>query len=841
MIYRIETVVRRTRRFFSRNRFVVWMFGLSSTASAGMSPDRGLVILQIDGLSREQLMRAVNSGRMPFVEQLMANDSYTLHSVYSGLPSSTPAVHGEFFYGVKGCVPAFRFKRPEDSRPVMMLESAVALDIQNSLAQQGEPLLRNGSVYSDMFDGGADEASFCASSLGWSQLIPTGNTVKMIIFVLLNIVSLVRVVLLTVFELLLSLIDLIRGVADGQSLLKELQFVPIRIATAVLLRELVAIGVKLDVARGLPIIHANFLSFDEQSHRRGPDSRFAHWSLKGIDNAIARIWRSARRSEHRDYDLWIHSDHGQEKTKSYSVEFGRTLHDAVNEVLLSYILLDSDGLLPVDSRKKSSKEWLDDPDLQYAHLLGSKKLSGWLSRHFRESPTDTYIQFSIAAMGPIGFIYLQQVMNEKTRVSVAKDLVQKANVPMVITSGIDNQDLSQARVFTSQGNFNLPDDKITIFGQDHPFLEDVCTDLIALCHHQYSGDFVLCGWAKDQVALSFRVENGAHAGPGPNETHAFALLPSDVFKGPQEQSYLDFSKLRKAAMEALGKWPIQAKPAAEVKQNQSMADQLEAEITQPHKRDFFRVMTYNVHSCTGMDGRISPRRIARIIAMYDPDVVALQELVVGSESSSHIDQALIIAGELNMNLSFHPVKQLEQGQFGNAILSKHPMRLLDASALASKPKRHRPNIAPLDQARGAIEVEIEYRGKLFTMINTHLGLTADERKQQVADLLSAPRFTNEKKATILCGDFNATRAHETYRTISKVMKDVEVQFEEIRPEKTFPAKFPTLRIDHIFVAKEVNVRDIMVPLNQLTKVASDHLPLIADIEFESLSEKIAPQ
>jgi endonuclease/exonuclease/phosphatase family metal-dependent hydrolase len=509
-------------------------------------------------------------------------------------------------------------------------------------------------------------------------------------------------------------------------------------------------------------------------------------------------------------------------------------------------LLDSDGLLPVDSRKKSSKEWLDDPDLQYAHLLGSKKLSGWLSRHFRESPTDTYIQFSIAAMGPIGFIYLQQVMNEKTRVSVANDLVQKANVPMVITSGIDNEDLSQARVFTSKGDFILPEDKITIFGQDHPFLDDVCTDLIALCHHQYSGDFVLCGWAKNQAALSFRVENGAHAGPGPNETHAFALLPSDVFTGLQEQSYLNFSKLRRAAMEALGKWPIPAnspavKPAAADKQDQSMKDQLEAEITQPQERDFFRVMTYNVHSCTGMDGRISPRRIARIIAMYDPDVVALQELVVGSESSSHIDQALIIAGELNMNLSFHPVKQLAQGQFGNAILSKHPMRLLDASALASKPKRHRPNIAPLDQARGVMEVEIDYRGKSFSMINTHLGLTADERRQQVAELLSEPRFTDEKKAAILCGDFNATRAHTTHRTISKVMKDVEVQFEKKKPQKTFPAKFPALRIDHIFVAKEVNVRDIMVPLNQLTKVASDHLPLIADIEFESQGEKMAPQ
>ncbi|MFT6408439.1 MAG: endonuclease/exonuclease/phosphatase family metal-dependent hydrolase [Arenicella sp.] len=651
----------------------------------------------------------------------------------------------------------------------------------------------------------------------------------MIIFVLLNIVSVLRVVLLTAFELLLSLIDLIRGVAGGQNILKELQFVPVRIATAVLLRELVTIGVKLDAARGLPIIHANFLGFDEQSHRRGPGSRFAHWSLKGIDNAISRIWRSASRSEHRDYDLWIHSDHGQEKTKSYPIEFGRTLHDAVNEVLLSYVVTRDSLLTPTSLDNETGKERLDDPDLQYAHLLGSTKLSGWLSRHFQESPTDTYVDFSIAAMGPLGFIYLQQVINNNTRLSVAHDLVDKAKVPMVVMPSVDGDDLSQARVVSAHGVFNLPADKIEIFGEDHPFLEDVCTDLIALCHHQYSGDFVLCGWAKGEPALSFRIENGAHAGPGPNETHAFALLPSDVVKGSLTQPYLNFSKLRAAAMEALGRQVI---TQSVVEKTELTGDQLEAEITKPHKRDFFRVMTYNVHSCTGMDGRISPRRIARINAMYDPDIVALQELEANSGSSSHIDQAVAIAGELNMNLEFHPVKQLEQGHFGNAILSKHPMRLLDASPLSANPKRNRPNIKPLDQARGVMEVEVDYRGKTFTMINTHLGLTAEERKQQVVDLLAAPRFTSEKKAMILCGDFNATRAHHTHRSISKVMKDVEVIFENKKRKKTFPAKFPALRIDHIFVANEVSVRDVMVPSNQLTKVASDHLPLIADIEFD---------
>ena len=45
----------------------------------------------------------------------------------------------------------------------------------------------------------------------------------------------------------------------------------------------------IDATRGLPVIYLDFVGYDEQSHRRGPSSRFAHWSLKGIDGAIGRL------------------------------------------------------------------------------------------------------------------------------------------------------------------------------------------------------------------------------------------------------------------------------------------------------------------------------------------------------------------------------------------------------------------------------------------------------------------------------------------------------------------------------------------------------------------------
>jgi len=127
-----------------------------------------------------------------------------------------------------------------------------------------------------------------------------------------------RAAVLLVIELFLALFDFVSGVIDGHDLFKELKLVPTRVGITILLRELITMGAKIDIARGMPIVHLNLIGYDEQAHRRGPSSKFAHWTLIGIDDAIARIWRAAKGSACRDYDLWIYSDHGQEKKISYT-------------------------------------------------------------------------------------------------------------------------------------------------------------------------------------------------------------------------------------------------------------------------------------------------------------------------------------------------------------------------------------------------------------------------------------------------------------------------------------------------------------------------------------------
>jgi endonuclease/exonuclease/phosphatase family metal-dependent hydrolase len=55
----------------------------------------------------------------------------------------------------------------------------------------------------------------------------------------------------------------------------------------------------------------------------------------------------------------------------------------------------------------------------------------------------------------------------------------------------------------------------------------------------------------------------------------------------------------------------------------------------------FRIMTYNVHRCVGTVRKLSPQRIAEVIAPCDPDIVALQEIDVVRMHTGGIDVRII--------------------------------------------------------------------------------------------------------------------------------------------------------------------------------------------------------
>ncbi len=110
-------IVQWFRKIASRNKWSMRLLGLPQSDTAEDVP--GLVLIQIDGLSMTQFQKALQAGRLPFLEKQIRNGRWGCKPMYSGMPSTTPAFQGELFYGVKSCVPAFEFiSRSEQQRHV---------------------------------------------------------------------------------------------------------------------------------------------------------------------------------------------------------------------------------------------------------------------------------------------------------------------------------------------------------------------------------------------------------------------------------------------------------------------------------------------------------------------------------------------------------------------------------------------------------------------------------------------------------------------------------------------------------------------------------------------------
>lgn len=227
----------------------------------------------------------------------------------------------------------------------------------------------------------------------------------------------------------------------------------------------------------------------------------------------------------------------------------------------------------------------------------------------------------------------------------------------------------------------------------------------------------------------------------------------------------------------------------------------------------FRLVTYNVHACLGLDRRRSPQRIAQVLAGCAPDIVALQEVDVHRRRSRFSHQAQEIADGLQMHCHFESSLDLAEGQYGNAILSRFPLKLVRYARL---PK---PRGFPVE-SRGALWVTFD--DLPLQLINTHLGLLPFERVRQLKELLSW--LPAGPGPYVVCGDFNCLPGSREHRLLERQLKDAVTG-----------RRLPTFwlwRLDHVFYSSELQVRDCSVPFSRLSRLASDHLPLVVDFQLE---------
>jgi uncharacterized membrane protein YvlD (DUF360 family) len=299
---------------------------------AGRSGERvtteepGIVYLEIDGLAKPILQRAMRDGNAPQMATWLASDTHHLVEWETDLSSQTGASQAGILLGSNEDIPAFRWVEKERAELMVCSNPDDCAEIERRHA--GDGLLRDGGASrGNLLSGEADHVLLTASRVSAEKKANPGYRAFFA-----NGFNVTRTLVLVFWEVILELVAaerqrrrdvLPRGHRGGIYPL-------LRAGMCVLVRDLTVFAVLTDMFKGRPAIYATFASYDEVAHHSGLERPDTLEALRKLDQQFGRIER-ARRYAPRPYHLVVLSDHGQTQGATFKQRNGYALEELVQD------------------------------------------------------------------------------------------------------------------------------------------------------------------------------------------------------------------------------------------------------------------------------------------------------------------------------------------------------------------------------------------------------------------------------------------------------------------------------------------------------------------------------
>ena len=238
----------------------------------------------------------------------------------------------------------------------------------------------------------------------------------------------------------------------------------------------------------------------------------------------------------------------------------------------------------------------------------------------------------------------------------------------------------------------------------------------------------------------------------------------------------------------------------------------------------FRVVTYNVHKCQGLDRRVRPARIAAVLRELDADVIAMQEVVsVESDARRELHQARFIAEELGYHYCVGENRRHQGGAYGNVILTRLPIEEHCNYDITWR----------WQEPRGCLRADVRTgEGAVVHVFNAHLGTAFVERRHQGRKLVSDAvlRRPDLSGPRVVVGDFNEWTRGLASRLLSEELLSPDLG-RHLRRRRTYPGPLPFLHLDHVYHDPALELERLTLHRSLTALVASDHLPLVADFRL----------
>ncbi len=228
----------------------------------------------------------------------------------------------------------------------------------------------------------------------------------------------------------------------------------------------------------------------------------------------------------------------------------------------------------------------------------------------------------------------------------------------------------------------------------------------------------------------------------------------------------------------------------------------------------FTAATYNIHRCYGADGKYEPDRIVQVIRSLKSDIIGLQEVDSRIPAGFGLTQLEYITMFTKYRSLVGPCIRDLYGCYGNALLTRLPItdyRLIDLSVKGREP-------------RGAIDVDLDAHGAPLRVIVTHLGRSYSERGIQAKKLVEHIGKPGDVPVVVM-GDFNE------WFPLSGNLRFLYDKMGKAAVRATFPSRLPIFSLDRIWLLHGGKNRDQQVHSNEVSKVASDHLPVVMNFQI----------
>jgi len=228
----------------------------------------------------------------------------------------------------------------------------------------------------------------------------------------------------------------------------------------------------------------------------------------------------------------------------------------------------------------------------------------------------------------------------------------------------------------------------------------------------------------------------------------------------------------------------------------------------------FTVASYNVHRCVGLDGHRDTQRTVRVIQELGARIIGLQE--VDSHTEDGISEFDRLATATGLTAIPGPTIYREDSHYGNILL-------VDCHVTDVK---HINLSIPGREPRGAIDAQLNIHGLAVRVLVTHLGLSMRERRHQVRCLVHH-LSSRVDDLVIVLGDINE------WMSLRYPIRSLHRCLGKSPARRTFPSSSPLLPLDRIWVRPRDAMAAIRVHESPLARIASDHLPLKADIAWRA--------